>query len=440
MAEKSPARLVVIVFVTIIVVVTALLSMPHATNENGRAPFVDALFTATSAVAVTGLTTLDTATYWSTFGQAVIIIGVGIGGLGIMTLASILALAVSRHIGLAQRMLTANETRTEKLGEVGTLVRAVIITSLTVESVIALILFPRFLADGESIGSALWNSVFMSISIFNNAGFVILPEGLAPHVGDWWLGLPIVVGTFLGAIGFPVLMNLARRWRHPRTWSLHAKLTLSVYGVLSLVTFFAIPAFEWSNEKTFAPLAWPDKILAALVLSVNSRSSGLSTLEIGDMRETTWLFQEAMMFVGGGTASTAGGIKVTTLAVLVLAIVAEARGNKDIEVFQRRIPPDTLRLAVSVAFIGATLVGVSAVFLLAMTDFRLNVVLYEVVSAFGTVGLSTGITADLPESGKLVLTFLMFAGRIGTMTVAAALALRSKPRVIRMPEERPSVG
>lgn len=439
-AEKSPARLVVVVFATIIALITLLLWLPISTTAGRPARFVDAFFTATSAVSVTGLTTVDTATYWSLFGQAVIIIGVGIGGLGVMTLASILALAVSRYIGLTQKMLTASETRTERLGDVGTLVRAVIITSLTVETGIALVLFPRFLALGESIGTAAWNAVFMAISIFNNAGFVAMPAGLAPHVGDWWLGLPLILGSFLGAVGFPVLVTIARSWRSPRRWSLHTKLTLSTFGILSLGTFILIPALEWTNEKTFGALNWSEKILSALIMSVNSRSSGLTTVAIEDLRETTWFFQDALMFVGGGTASTAGGIKVTTLAVLLLAIVAEARGNRDIEIFNRRIPHGTTRLAISVAFIGATLVGIATLTLLAMTDYHLDVVMYEVISAFGTVGLSTGITPLLPDSGQYVLALLMFAGRIGTMTVAAALALRSKPRVIRMPEERPSVG
>lgn len=439
-AEKSPARLVLVVFATIIATVTLLLWLPFSTTTGTSPAFVDALFTATSAVSVTGLTTVDTAVYWSAFGHVVIIIGVGIGGLGVMTLASILALTVSRHIGLTQRMLTASETRTDKLGEVGSLVRAVIVTSLTVESILAIVLFPRFLAMGESIGSAAWHAVFMALSIFNNAGFVIMPGGLTPHVGDWWMSLPIVFGTFLGAIGFPVLMNIARTWRRPRRWSLHTKLTLAMYSLLSMTTFILIPALEWSNEKTFGALNWSEKLLAALVMSVNSRSSGLSTIDIADLRESTWFLQDALMFVGGGTASTAGGIKVTTLAVLLLAIVAEARGDRDIEVFDRRIPRQTLRLAVAVAFIGASLVGLATLTLLTLTHFHLNVILYEVLSAFGTVGLSTGITSALPESAKFVLAALMFAGRTGTMTVAAALALRSRRRVIRMPEERPSVG
>lgn len=438
-AERSPARLALLVFASIITMVTALLSLPVATTSGQRAPFADALFTATSAVCVTGLVTVDTATYWSAFGQSVILVGIAIGGLGVMTIASILALAVSRHIGLTQRMLTATETKT-KLGQVGSLVRTVIATSVVVEGVLALVLIPRFLTLGEPFGAAVWHGVFMALSIFNNAGFVVLEEGLVPYIGDWWMGLPIVIGTFLGAVGFPVLLNIRHAWRTPRRWTLHTKLTLTTYTALTVGTFLLIPAFEWTNPRTFGPLPLDEKILAALVNSVNARSSGLSTVPISDMREATWFLQDALMFVGGGVASTAGGIKVTTLAVLVLAIIAEARGDRDVEVFRRRIPPDTVRLAVAVAFIGSTLVGLSTLALLKITGLRLDVILFEVISAFATVGLSTGITPHLPDAAKYVLVALMFAGRTGTMTVAAALALRSSRRVIRMPEERPSIG
>nr|WP_240646178.1 potassium transporter TrkG [Georgenia sp. SYP-B2076] len=439
-ARSSPARLALLVFASIIAVETALLSLPAATASGDRAPFIDALFTATSAVCVTGLTTVDTATYWSPLGQAVVLVGIKIGGLGVMTLASILGLAVSRRIGLTQRMLAASETKTTRLGEVGTLVRAVLVASLTVEGALTLILVPRFLTLGESLGQSLWHGVFMALSIFNNAGFVIIEGGLTPFVGDWWLGLPIVVGTFIGAIGFPVILNVARLWRTPKKWTLHAKLTLVTSGGLAVVAMLVFALFEWTNRDTLAGLPFDEKILASMVHGMTPRSSGLSTVDVGDMREATWFFTDALMFVGGGSASTAGGIKVSTLAVLLLAIVAEARGDRDIEAFGRRIGSSTVRLAVSVAFIGATLVGVSTLLLLMVTDLRLDVILFEVISAFATCGLSTGITPGLPDSGKYVLTVLMFAGRTGTITVAAALALRERRRVIRMPHERPIIG
>ncbi|PWD50577.1 potassium transporter Trk [Serinibacter arcticus] len=439
-ARRSPARLAVTVFASVIAVITFLLWQPAATTSGERPTFVDALFTATSAVCVTGLTTVDTATYWSPFGQVVIAVAIKIGGLGVMTLASILGLAVSRRIGLTQRLLTASETKTNKLGEVGGLIRAVIVASVVLEVALALILFPRFLTLGHGAADAAWEATFLSVSIFNNAGFVIMPEGMYPYVGDWWMCLPIVVGTFIGAIGFPVILNVWTHRHQLRRVALHTKMTLAASGVLVVVGTVLIGAFEWFNEKTFGALPVADRILASLVAGMTPRSSGFSTVDVGEMREATWFLTDALMFVGGGSASTAGGIKVTTLAVMLLAIVAESRGDRDIDAFRRRIDPTVLRLAVAVSFIGATLVGIATLLLLTMTDLTLDVILFEVISAFATCGLSTGITADLPDGAQLVLAALMFFGRTGTMTLAAALALRSRRRVIRLPEERPIIG
>lgn len=439
-ARQSPARLALTVFAGVIAVFTALLLTPQAAAGEQSASFADALFTAASAVCVTGLTVVPTGTYWSLFGQVVILVGIKIGGLGVMTLASLLGIAVSRRIGLTQKMLTASETKSSGLGEVGSLLRVVIITSTTLEVVIALALIPRFAVVGENLGEAVWHGVFYAISAFNNAGFVPTAEGLAPFTNDWWIGLPIVVGVFIGSLGFPVILNIARRRRDVGRWSLHTKLTLATSGILVLVGAVMIGAFEWTNPETLGRLDWPGKLLAALFAGVMPRSAGFSTVDIGEMHEATWLMTDALMFVGGGSASTAGGIKVTTLAVMLLAIVAEARGDRDVEAFGRRIEKDTLRLAVAVSFIGATAVGISSLLLLEITGWTLDVVLFEVISAFATVGLSTGVTPDLPEAGKYVLSVLMFVGRTGTMTLAAALALRDRRRVIRYPEERPIIG
>lgn len=438
-ARFTPARLAVVVFAGIIAVVTGLLSLPLATVHGERVEFVDALFTATSAVCVTGLTTVDTATYWSPFGQFVIISGAAVGGLGIMTLASLLSFAVSRHVGLTQRMLAATENQS-RLGDVVSLLRAVLFTALGAEAVLMAALLPRFLALGLDVGHATWYAFFMALSIFNNAGFVVMPEGLEPYASDWWVGLPIVLGTFMGAVGFPVIGDVVRNRRRPRQWSLHTKLTLTTYAAVSVVSSLAIATFEWANPQTYGALSFSGKLLTALINGVNARSSGLSTISPEHMHEATWFLQDALMFIGGGSASTAGGIKVTTFAVLVLAIVAEARGDEDIEAFGRRITLSTVRLSVAVAFIGATIVGVSSLLLLQMTHLTLDRILFEVVSAFATVGLSTGITPLLPDSAKYVIIALMFVGRVGTMTAASALAMRDRRRVIRMPAERPLIG
>ena len=439
LARRSPARLVLTVFAGVIAVFTALLLTPQATADGRSAHIADALFTAVSAVCVTGLTTVSTGTYWSLFGQVVILVGIKIGGLGVMTLASLLGMAVSRRIGLTQKLLTASETRSG-LGEVGSLLRVVVITSTSIEAFIALALIPRFLVLGENVGQAVWQGVFYAVSAFNNAGFVPTAEGLAPHVADWWIGVPLLLGVFIGSLGFPVILNIAQRRRDVRRWSLHSKLTLTTSAALVVLGAVLIGAMEWRNTDTLGPLGWPAKVLAALFAGVMPRSGGFSAVDVADMHEASWLMTDALMFVGGGSASTAGGIKVTTLAVMVLAIISEARGDRDVEAFGRRIPRETLRLSVAVSFIGASIVLVATLLLLEVTGERLDVVLFEVISAFGTVGLSTGLSATVPESGKYVLSALMFVGRTGTMTLAAALALRDRRRVIRYPEERPIIG
>ena len=440
LARRSPARLAVSSFAGVVVVFTFLLLTPWATRSGKGASFVDALFTATSAVCVTGLTVVPTGTYWSAFGQVVILVAIKVGGLGVMTLASILGLAVSRHLGLTQRMLAATEVKTTRLGEVGSLIRVVIITSTSLELLVALALFPRFLVLRQTVGEAAWHSLFFGISAFNNAGFVPTAEGLNSAVGDWALCIPLIIGTFIGSLGFPVILNIMRNRKRLDRLSLHAKLTLVTGAALVLFGAVMFLALEWTNPHTFGPLSVGDKVLASVFQGIMPRSTGFSTVDIGQLHETSWLITDALMFVGGGSASTAGGIKVTTLAVMLLAIVAEARGDRDIEVFRRRIPPETIRLAIAVTFVGATAVLVSSLLLLEITGWSLDVVLYEVISAFATVGLSTGVTPHLPEAGKYVLVVLMFVGRTGTMTLGAALALRSRRRVIRMPEERPIIG
>ncbi len=437
-ARHSPARLAVLVFAGVIAVFTGLLLLPQASASGQGASVADALFTATSAVCITGLTTVDTAAFWSTSGQVVILVGIQIGGLGVMTLASLLGMAVSRRIGLTQRLLTASETKVSRLGEVGALLQVIVVTSTTIELVVAAVLFPRFVALRETVGEAAWHAIFYGVSAFNNAGFVPTVGGMTEHPSDWWIGAPILVGVALGSLGFPVILDLWRRRTDTARWTLHTKLTLATSAILAAVGALVIGLFEWTNPDSFGRLDGSGKVLASLMAGVMPRSGGFTTVPTGSMHESSWLVTDALMFVGGGSASTAGGIKVTTLAVMILAIIAEARGDRDVEAFGRRIPRESLRLAVAVAFVGATIVLLSSLALLAVTGEKLDRVLFEVISAFATVGLSTGI--DMPESAKYLLSGLMFVGRTGTMTVAAALALRDRRRVIRYPEERPILG
>lgn len=451
-ALQHPARLALGSFGFVILIVTGLLSLPIATQSGTRAPFVDSLFTATSAVCVTGLVTVDTGGYWSGFGQAVILVGIKTGGLGIMTLASLLGLAMSRRLGLTQRMLAAGEAHAGGLGEVRVMLRTILAVSTITEVAIASVLFWRLLDHTGNFATAAWHSIFYAVSAFNNAGFAPDPEGIVPFAGDPWFRGPIAAGVFIGALGFPVYLNLIRSWRRPRDWSLHTKLTLVMVGILTITSATLLAIFEWNNPDTLGAYHGSTRALQTLFISVNQRSGGFTAINPGEMHEHTWLLQDVLMFIGGGSGGTAGGIRVTTLAVLLLAIYAEARGRRDIEAFGKRIGTEVLRLSVAVTLVSLFFVIIGTGIVLAQTTgtvlpyrpdqagLRMDEVLFEAVSAYATCGLSTGITPFLPADAKITLTILMFVGRVGSLTLVAALALNRHRRVIRYPSERPIVG
>lgn len=439
-ALQSPARLALGTFASVIAIFTALLSLPVATAAGERAPFVDALFTATSAVCVTGLTTVDTGTYWSPWGLAIIGAAMKVGGLGIMTLASLVGLIVSRRIGLTQRLLMAGESRAASLGDLRSLLRTVLAVSLTIESIIAIVLLPRFLTLDYSVAKSFGYSAFYAVSAFNNAGFSPDPLGLTPYAADAWVLVPLGLGVLIGSLGYPVYFNLVRHWQRPRSWSLHTKLTLVMITALIIISSILFAIFEWTNEDTIGAGSFAQRAGGTLFHAINQSSGGFSAFDSGLMRAESWLLDAVIMFIGGGSGSTAGGIRVTTLAVLLLAIVAEARGRRDIEAFGKRIGTEVLRGAVAITLISLSTVISGTVVLMAQTDLGLDQALYEVVSAFATTGLSTGVTGALPAEAKVTLIVLMYVGRVGSLTIAAALALSKYRRVIRYPSERPIIG
>ena len=440
MVSGRPARLALTVFTLVILLFTALLSLPVASSSGEVTPLHDALFTAVSAVCVTGLTVVSTATYWSTFGQVMILIAIQVGGLGILTLASLLALAVNKRLGVRGKLLAQESMNTGRLGEVGNLLRIVFSTAVVIELALAAVMAPRFMILGESFGQAVWHAVFYSISAFNNAGFTPHSDGLVPYEEDLWILVPLMLGVFIGSLGFPVIMVLLSTRHRIRKWNLHTKLTVLVSLILLVVGAVVWGAFEWFNTRTIADLSVTDKIIHAIFASVMTRSGGFNLVSMSDLDSSTLLVTDMLMFAGGGSASTAGGIKVTTIAVLFLAVVAEARGDSDVRAFGRTIPQSAMRVAISVTILGATLVAVATLALLVITNETLQPVLFEVISAFATVGLSTGLSEVLPPSGKYVLSLLMFAGRVGTITLAAALAVRQRNTLYHFPEERPIIG
>ena len=443
-ALASPARLVVAAFAAVIAFATVLLHLPFASATGVRVPFIDALFTATSAVCVTGLTTVDTTSAWSPFGHVVILVCIKIGGLGVMTLASLLGLAVSRRVGLTQRMLTKDESRASGLGEVRGTLRAVVVISATVETTLAAAMFPRFLDHGYAPAKAAWHAIFFAVSSFNNAGFMSTEGGLAAYWGDPGVLIPVALGVTIGGLGYPVYLAILRGGRRARDWPLHAKLTLVTTAILAVGSAIATSVSEWSNPATVGSLGVGRKVLNLLFMSVNGRTGGFNTFDPLLQHEHTRLLQDGLMFIGAGSGGTAGGIRVTTVAVLFLAIIAEARGRRDLEAFGRRIGTEVVRVAISVTLFSLIIVllgtGVILIQTAGLPGFTLDRVLYEAVSAFATCGLSSGVSSAAPPSAQVTLIILMFVGRVGSMTLAAALALNQHRRVIRYPSERPIIG
>jgi potassium uptake TrkH family protein len=420
---------------------TVLLALPVARAGPGGASFLEALFTSTSAVCVTGLAIVDTPSYWSGFGEAVILALIQVGGFGIMTLASLLGLLVARRLGLRSRLTAQVETKTLGLGDVRRVLIGVAAFSLAFEAVAGLILMARFTTTyDEPLGEAAYHGVFHAVSAFNNAGFALFSDNLVGFATDPVVSLTIAAAVIAGGLGFPVLFELRRELLTPSTWTLHTRIVLWATASLLIVGSAAVIAFEWNNPDTLGPLSFGGKLLTGFFQAVQPRTAGFNSLSYGDMNETTWLVTDALMFIGGGPAGTAGGIKVTTFAILAFVILAEVRGDPVVHVHNRRLPEGAQRQALSVALLAATVVASATMALLAISGESLDRVLFETISAFSTVGLSTGITADLPPAGQAVLIALMFVGRVGTITLASALALRSRPILYRLPEERPIVG
>ncbi|KAA0924694.1 MULTISPECIES: potassium transporter TrkG [unclassified Rhodococcus (in: high G+C Gram-positive bacteria)] len=433
-------------FALAIAIGAGVLSLPAATVPGSETGFLQALFTSTSAVSLTGLIVVDTPVYWSGFGQGVILTLIQIGGFGIMTIASLVGLVLADRIGLRGRLNAAAEVRTSGLGDVRSVVVGVFRTSLIIESVVATALAARFfLGYDESLGRALWLGTFHAVSAFNNAGFALFSDNMIGFATDPWICIPLLIAVVLGGIGFPVLFEIARRVRSrakggraPHRWSLHTRLTLTVTGVLLVLGPTVVMLFEWS--RTLGGFGFWDKMLVATFQGIMPRTAGFNSVDYADVDNATLLVTDVLMFIGGGSGGTAGGIKVTTFALLLFVILAEIRGDREVTVFDRRIDARVQRQALTVALIGVALVMLPVVALLAGTDFDLDVLLFEVVSAFATVGLSTGITAQLPGWGQMILIVLMYLGRIGSITLVSALAARDRGRRYTLPTERPFIG
>lgn len=438
---RNPIRLVPSLFLLAIAIGTVLLSLPIATEDGSRTEFLTALFTATSAVAVTGLVVVDTGTYWSPFGQVAILLLFQIGGLGIMTAATLFGLIAGRGFGLHDRMATQVERGRLETGDALSVLKLVFVITIAVEAVVAAILALRMMTSYDmSVASALWHGVFHAVSAFNNAGFSTHSDSVMGYQSDPFILVPIMLAVILTALGFPVMQDLRDKGFAWKRWSLHSKVTVYGTGALLALGFVAILIMEWTNTRTLGPMSVGSKLLNAAFHSVMPRTAGFNSVDVGAFHDQTLMVNYLLMFIGGGSAGTAGGIKVTTFIVLFAIVLSEVLGRRDAGLFHRRFGSEVERQALTVTVLAASLIFVGTIYISSITTLPLPEILFECISAFSTVGLSTGITADLPPSAQVVIVLLMFIGRVGTITVATALAVGRPARPYRYPKENLIVG
>ncbi len=437
----SPVRIVPIGFAVTIAVGTILLLTPAARGDDTElVSLTIAAFHATSAVCVTGLSSVDTPNYWSTFGHAVLAVLIQVGGIGVATLTALLALLVAGRMGLRSRLTAASGAGAVDIGTVQRVLVGIARTFVVCELIVATFLTIRFATHYDySIPRAVWHGVFHSISSFNNAGFGLYSDNLVRFATDEWITGPIMAAIVVGGLGFPVILEVLRQKRIS-LWSVNTRLVLvtTVVLLISGATLFAL--LEWDNPATLGALSPVDRLWNAVFMSVTPRTAGFNTVDYEQVGDSALLTTIALMFVGGGSASTAGGIKVGTLAVLALAIWAEARGYDDTAAYDRRIDSGTVRQSLAVVGLYAVQLFVATVALVEVAGASLTRTLFEVVSATGTVGLSTNLTATLPEPGLWILISCMFLGRVGPATLVAGLALSSRRRLYRLPPGRPLIG
>ncbi|MGN4124448.1 TrkH family potassium uptake protein [Lysinibacillus sphaericus] len=437
----NPPKVLVLGFATIIFIGALLLTLPIATEDGNGLSFLNALFTATSATCVTGLIVVDTGDTFSTFGELVILALIQIGGLGFMTFATFLFLLLGKKISLKERLLLKEAFNNISIAGLVKLVKRILIFTVVIELIGGIILSIRFSFDME-LATAIYFGFFHSISNFNNAGFDLMGgfQGLTAYVDDPFVVLTICALITIGGLGF-IVMNELYEYRDTRRLSVHSKIVLFTTIVLTVGSTLLIFLFEYNNSKTIGPLSEWGKILGSFYQAVTPRTAGSNTLSIGDLTHSTLFLIILLMFIGGGSGSTAGGIKITTFAVLVATLWSQIRGKEDVVLFRRRIVVETILKALTVTMCGMIIV-VLVTILLSITEHGHNFILYlfEATSAFGTVGLSMGLTPELTPFGRILIIFTMFAGRLGPLTIAFAITKRRKSQAYRHPKGNIMIG
>ena len=441
MKKMAPPQIVVGSFVCVIMIGSVLLSLPLATIDGKGLPLVDAVFTATSATCVTGLTVVDTGSTFTLFGKITLLLLIQIGGLGVMTFSTFFLTMVGRRLSLKGKMVVQDALNYYEVSSLPELIHYILIFTFALEFAgAALLSLPFCRREGVQ---GIYYACFHAISAFCNAGFSLFSDSLVSYRGIITVNLTIMGLIIMGGLGFPVLLDLyyhyfkkrdvRRRLRFQTRLDILTTLFLIVSGALLIFLF------EWDNVLAFLP--WKDKILASIFQSVTPRTAGLNTLNISALREVTLFFLIILMFIGASPGGTGGGIKTTTFVLVLFTIKSIIREEKEVNMLGYTVPSRTISKAFAVFFISAALVIVSVLLLLMVQrDMPLIKLAFEAMSAFGTVGLSTGITPLLAPFSKVLISFLMLAGRVGPLTLVLAMATREKPPEIRYPEAQVMIG
>lgn len=437
LSNMKPTQILASGFAVLIIIGTILLALPISSQE-GSISLLDALFTSTSAVCVTGLIVVNTKEVFSTFGHFVIMLLIQFGGLGIMTMATTVVLAIGRRMTLKDKLLMQEALNTFSLKGLSRLVIMIVRTTLIIEGIAALILTFRFLPE-YGMPNALGLGIFHAVSAFCNAGFDLFGDSLVGFVNDPVVNFVITALIIIGGIGFSVIMDVYYH-RENRSMSLHTKIVL--ISTLILITFGSVIFFalEYSNPATLASLNIGGKTLSSFFLSVTARTAGFNTIDTASLTTATLFITMILMFIGASPGGTGGGVKNTTISVVLLSVIATVTNKKDTNIFGRKLPSDLIRRAFAIVSIAVIWIILAITILSITEDVGFSDVAFETISAFGTVGLSTGVTSSLSIIGKIVIIITMFIGRLGPMTMAVAFARQAQRQIVKYPEEHIVVG
>jgi len=432
----NPAQTILLGFAAVILAGGVLLSLPISAENGQPTPFLTALFTANSATCVTGLVVVDTADHYSPFGELVIMLLIQLGGFGYMTSWALLAMLLGWRIGLRERIILTEAHNLYQMGGVVRFTQRLIVLALSIEAIGAAILALRWVRE-MPVGRAIYLGIFHSISAFNNAGFDLMGgfRSLTGYVGDPVVSLTIAGLIVVGGLGFTVLFDV-----RSRRLTLHSRTVLLSSAILIVGGAVLIWLFEFTNPKTLGGLSTPAQALAALFQAVTPRTAGFNTVPIGALAQSTLMLIVALMFIGASPGGTGGGIKTTTFIAPLAVIWSTIRGAHEPVLFHRRLPVSVIYKAVTIALVSVAFVVTMTVLLVEVERRDFLSSLFEVTSAFGTVGLSTGITPDLSTWGRLIVMLTMFSGRVGLLTVVYGLARQQRPLRVRYPEERVYLG